>query len=373
MQRQQVIARRIHAQQLDRPPADRPVTDAAVLDLGVQDTGRDGASWALLNRGVPVASPEQLETEPSLALAWTLRASPHYYRRSDLPEVAVATSPFSDRDAAKRVVGADKPWKEAGIPTRQGLAEVARRLREVVDQPLAKGEASGRLSAALSRPYLRDCVPCGVTHVWEVPFRVAALYGGLELTPGTSPPVLRRIPDWPRQEWGPAEDPLAAPARLQVVRAHLRLLGPATVREVAAFLDGAVADVKAHWPEDAVPVTVQGREAWVLPGGDDGEAPADLVRLLGPFDLLLQGRDRELLLPDRSRHKALWPTIGRPGAVLVGTELVGTWRPRAAGRRLTVRLDPWVPLSRPVRERVGEEAERLAAHRGVGLTGLEEG
>jgi hypothetical protein len=371
--REQAIAQRIHAQQLDRPPAPREVTDAAVFDLGVQDTGRDGASWALVNRGVPVASPARLESDASLALAWTLRSAPHYYRRADLPDVLVATSPFSDRDAAKRVVGAGKPLRDAGIPVRQGLAEVASRLHAVVAEPLGKGEVSTRLTALLTEPYLRDCRSCGVRHSWEVPFRISALYAGLELTPGTSPPVLRPIPDWPREHWGPAEDPLAAPARLQVIRGYLRLLGPATLQDVAAFLDSTATDVKAHWPAEAVAVEVEGRRAWVLPDAAAAAAPADLVRLLGPYDLLLQGRDRDLLLPDTRAHKALWPTIGRPGAVLVGTELVGTWRPRAAGQRLTVRLDLWRPLSPPVRARVAEEAERLAAHRGAQLAGLDEG
>ena len=71
MDRQEALARRVAAQQLDRPPAPRPFTDAAVLDLGVQDTGRDGASWALVNRGVPVESPAALAQSPDLALVWT--------------------------------------------------------------------------------------------------------------------------------------------------------------------------------------------------------------------------------------------------------------------------------------------------------------
>ena len=53
MKRSQVLAYRIHAQQLDRAEAARAITDAAIFDFGVQDTGRDGASWALANRGVP--------------------------------------------------------------------------------------------------------------------------------------------------------------------------------------------------------------------------------------------------------------------------------------------------------------------------------
>src|SRR5215216_6498405 len=117
MKRSEALAYRIHAQQLDRPETPRPITDAAVFDFGVQDTGRDGASWALANRGVPVRDTAELEASPEVALAWTLRAAPHYYRREDLPGALVATSPLSDRDAAKRVVGADKPLKEAGIST----------------------------------------------------------------------------------------------------------------------------------------------------------------------------------------------------------------------------------------------------------------
>src|SRR5215210_9122779 len=108
MERTEALAYRIRAQQLDRAMASRALTDADILDFGVQDTGRDGASWALANRGVPVTSAEELESSPDVALAWTLRSSPHYYRRTELAEVLVATSPFSDADAAKRIVGADK-------------------------------------------------------------------------------------------------------------------------------------------------------------------------------------------------------------------------------------------------------------------------
>jgi len=375
LSRDEVVAARVRAQQLDRPPGSLPVAGAAVLDLGVQDTGRDGASWALANRGVPVTSPEAMATTEELALVWTLRGAPHFYRRADLPDVLVATSPFSDADAAKRVFGADAPLRAAGIGPREGLTAVAAQLRGLVRSPMVKGEVSGGLSTRLPEPYLRDCVPCGARHPWEIPFRVCALYAGLELVPGTSPPVLRPILGWECTAVGPAEDPLAAPPRLQVVRAHLRLLGPAVPKDVAAFLDAPVSEVKAHWPEDAEQVEVQGRTAWWLPTEDDraaaGTDPARLVRLLGPFDLLLQGRDRDLLVPDPARHKALWPTLGRPGAVLLGTEVVGTWRPRASGRRLTVTLDPWRPLTGAVRRLLEEEAERLAAHRGVTLSALE--
>jgi hypothetical protein len=217
MKRSEVLEHRIHVQQLDREEAERAITDAAVFDFGVQDTGQDGASWALANRGVPVRDAAELEASPDVALAWTLRAAPHYYRRTDLLEVLVATSPLSDRDAAKRVVGAGKPLKEAGISTVAGLTQVATQLRQVVTRPLVKGEVSTQLTARLDPPYLRYCRACKTTHSWEVPFRVGALYAGLELEPGSSPPVLRRIPGWPNRKAGPAPDPMAAPESLQPI------------------------------------------------------------------------------------------------------------------------------------------------------------
>ena len=385
MKRSEALAYRISAQQLDRAPARRPITDAAIFDFGIQDTSRDGASWALVNRGVPVRDAAELEVSPDVALAWTLRAAPHYYRRSDLPDVLLATSPLSDRDAAKRVIGADKPLKEAGIPTLAGLTEVAIQLRHVVTRPMVKGDVSTHLTKRLDPPYLRYCGSCQATHSWEVPFRISALYAGLELQPGTSPPVLRRIPEWPESQPGPASDPTAAPASLQPIRNYLRFLGPATPTEVAAFLDSPVAEIKKHWPEDAVEVSVDGRRGWLLDevggtaGGRGGVVPPEIIehdqellRLLGGFDLFLQGKDRDLMVPDATRHKELSPILGRPGAVLHGTEIVGTWRPKASGRQFTLRLSLWTALSKLSRSQLDIEAERLAAHRGAELAGIVE-
>lgn len=369
--RADVIAHRIHAQQLDRPLAERPLTDAATLDIGIQDTGRDAASWSLVNRGVAVSGPDELNDSHLLACVWSLRASPHFYRRSELPDVLVAVSPYSDADADKRIIGADQPLKAAGIPTRQALGVVAERMRRIVDKPMVKGEVSTRLTKKLDPPYLRTCVPCQAVHAWEMPFRLGALCGGLELEAGTSPPMLRRIPGWPRRQAGPALDPMAAPAHLQPIRAYLRLLGPATPGDVAGFMDASVADVKDHWPDDALAVTVEGKKAWLL--GDDRPpraVPDSKVWLLGPFDLLLQGKDRSVLVPDRARHKALWPALGRPGAVLSGTDIIGLWRPKAAGKNFSVRLDVWAEPTPGVRGRIEEQAGLLAEHRGLRFAGI---
>ncbi|HEU4547333.1 MAG TPA: crosslink repair DNA glycosylase YcaQ family protein, partial [Microlunatus sp.] len=245
----------------------------------------------------------------------------------------------------------------------ESIAVVARAMRGIVSEPTVKGELSTRLTEELPEAYGAWCRGCGVTHVPESLFRIAALFGGLEIAPATSPPVLRRIPDWPRRPAGVATDPTAAPPHLQVIRGCLRLLGPATPAEVAGFLDTTPTVIKAHWPDDAVEVRVEGRRKWLL-GEVLQAAPA--VRLLGPYDLLVQGKDRDLLVPEAAHRKQLWPALGRPGPVLADSEIVGWWRPRAKGSKLDLEVALW--RSKAVtRKAIDEQAERLAAHRGLRL------
>ncbi|MFF0103010.1 winged helix DNA-binding domain-containing protein [Micromonospora sp. NPDC005257] len=355
----QVVNFRVRAQQLDR--AQGTLADTAVLDIGVQDTGPDGGRWALATRGVDVTP----LSGDDLVLLWTVRGAPHLYRRADVGAVAAAVEPFSDADAGKRIYDAAKPLKAAGIGIVAALDEVAARMREIVGRPTVKGEVSGRLAEVMPEPYLRFCRPCNATHLYEMPFRLAAVRAGLELRLDTSPPVLERIRGF---------RPAATPGdRFELIGAYLRLLGPATPKHVADYLDAPVKEVKARWPGDAVEVSVDGETRWILAADEEALTSAETTttRLLGPFDLFLQARDRATLAPDPARAKELWPVLGRPGAVLADGELVGTWRPRKSGRSFTVAVQQWRKLTGGTRDAVVAEAERLAAYRGVPLAGVD--
>jgi Winged helix DNA-binding domain len=354
--RLQVLSFRVRAQQLDL--ATNSVAGAAVLDLGVQDTGSDGGTWALAIRGVDGSA----LNNDRLARVWTIRGAPHLYRRQDLASVAAAVAPFSDADAGKRIFDASKPLNAAGITNFEALDAVSAAMRSIVTEPMGKGEVSSRLADVMDEPYLRFCRVCDATHLYEMPFRLAALRAGLELEADTAPPVLRRIPDFE-----PADH---VPKRYDVVRGYLRLVGPATARAVAEYLDAPISDVLAHWPKDAVEVSVAGEKRWILGSDEDrlGSGRVKETRLLGPFDLFLQARDRSLIVPDPAHAKALWPRLGRPGAVLLDGDIAGTWRPRKSGMKLVVRVDLWSRTSTAASGRVVEQAERLAAHRGVDLS-----
>lgn len=353
----QVMRFRVEAQQLDR--ARGTLGDTRVLDLGVQDTGPDGAGWALAQRGVRAKGKD-------LVLLWTLRGAPHFYRRADVAKVAAAVEPFSDEDAGKRIFDASKPLREAGIGNLVALDEVAARMREIVAKPMVKGEVSTRLTKVLPEPYLRFCRACDAIHSYEQTFRLAALRGGLELQPGTSPPVLQRITGFKKPAAKPGND-------FDVIRGYLRLLGPATPKQVAEFLDAPLNDVKQRWPQDVVEVKVGTERRWLLAADEHAleSASGEVTRLLGPFDLFLQARDRSTIVADAKRAKQLWPSLGRPGAVLSGGDIVGVWRPRKSGASFTISVDPWGKLPQVTRKAITEQAELLSGYRGVALKAVE--
>ena len=361
---------RFRRHQLDRDAAGG--NDVALLDYGVQDTGPDGAAWALAIRGADVPPAD-------LVYAWTLRGAPHAYRRRDVEAIAVATAPLSEDDAGKRIFDANKPLKAAGITALDALRTIAEHQRTIVRTPTVKGDASSRLAEVVDEPYLRWCKPCNAIHIYEIPFRITALQAGLELEPATSPPVLHRIKGLKPPMYRHLGD--KAEPRFDVVRNYLRFYGPARLRDAAEFLDARQADVEQAWPADAVEVRVKGEAAstaraqrrFIL--SEDAEAlteaaGAKTLRLLGPYDAYLQLRDRTVLVADEQRRKALWPVIGRPGAVVVDGDIVALWRPRTSGQRLRLAVEAWTRLTKPVRTALDEQAERLATHRGVTLAGL---
>src|SRR5688572_11621819 len=79
-------------------------------------------------------------------------------------------------------------------------------------------------------------------------------------------------------------------------------------------------------------------------------------------------RHRSLLVDDTAHAKDLWRTLGRPGGVLADGEIVGTGRARKAGAAVAVSVDLWTTADRGA---IGEQAERLAAFRGLTLKSLE--
>ncbi|HEU5008548.1 MAG TPA: crosslink repair DNA glycosylase YcaQ family protein [Jatrophihabitantaceae bacterium] len=359
--RRQVLAFRVQAQGLHREAA--RAEELAVLDIGVQDfTSGELARLAMDARLDAPPPADVFGPDRPLALVWSLRGAPYVHRRADLDSLAGALYPLSEQDAAGRLNETGPSVARAGIPALEQYAIAIAAMRASVRAATGKGAASAAVTKRIPQAMWRDCRPCKAQHVSDSAMRTSMLAAGLELQPGTAPPVLQ-----PRRGARlPKRTDLAALREL--VLGYLRLLGPATPVEVADYFGARRADLMAAWPGELVEVRVEGGRAWLPPDAVDSlTAPADpdVVRLLGAFDPFLQARDRDLIVPDKAMQKALWPVLGRPGALFVDGEVVGTWRTRLSAKKLTVEVDAVAPLPPSTWRAIDAEAERLAQVRGA--------
>jgi hypothetical protein len=154
-------------------------------------------------------------------------------------------------------------------------------------------------------------------------------------------------------------------ATLELARRHLHVFGPTRAEAFAKWAGlGAREAVRAFEDLGAelIAVRTPATEAFMLARDEPTIrepplAPA-AARLLPSGDAYtLHGtpEERALLVPDARQRGELWTPRVWPGALLVGGEIVGTWR--RAQRAVTIQA--WKRLSRAAQAAVVEEAESL--------------
>jgi Winged helix DNA-binding domain len=160
----------------------------------------------------------------------------------------------------------------------------------------------------------------------------------------------------------PEVDPLKA--RLELARRYLQVFGPATPEAFSTWAGIGPAAARAAFDRlggSLTAVRTPIGNAWILARDEPVlRAPPGrpaTARLLPSGDtyFLLWGEGRELLVQDAAQRAELWTSRVWPGAVLVGGEIVGTWRRSQAD--VSVRL--WRRLARLERDTVEAEARSL--------------
>jgi hypothetical protein len=186
--------------------------------------------------------------------------------------------------------------------------------------------------------------------------RYAALTGTVLIRwAGARQPTIWTVP---RSELTPVE------ALQQLMRRYLHFLGPSTVDAFVRW-GGIDAPAAAAAFEALRPMLVEVRtpigEGWILAEDEPmlraPAGPPAAARLLPSGDpyYLLWNADRGLVVADPAHRAELWTSRVWPGALLVGGEIVGTWR-RA---KTIVVVTPWRRLSAGERAAVEAEAATL--------------
>jgi hypothetical protein len=160
----------------------------------------------------------------------------------------------------------------------------------------------------------------------------------------------------------PKIDP--ADACRELARRYLHVFGPATADGFARWAGisrRSATDAFASLEASLLPVRSPLGDEWLLaedePAIRPGKTTAAPARLLPSGDayFLLDGAERELLVPRADQRERLWTSRVWPGALLVEGEIRGTWR-RA---QHAVRIDAWARFPRGARDAIEAEASAL--------------
>jgi hypothetical protein len=160
----------------------------------------------------------------------------------------------------------------------------------------------------------------------------------------------------------PKIDP--ADARRELARRYLHVFGPSTADRFARWAGisrRSAADSFESLEKSLLPVRSPLGDEWLLAADEPairaGETTPAPARLLPSGDayFLLDGAERELLVPREANRQRLWTPRVWPGALLVEGEIRGTWR--RAGH--VVQIDAWSRPSRAARDAVEAEARAL--------------
>jgi hypothetical protein len=316
--REQILAFRRRVGALDERLPNGPASLRQAAWAGLQDSMPRAALLSIHARVVGT-QPSTWE-DPSLVQLWGPRYSTYVVARLDHAVFSLGRLPeeASGRRVAEEVA--------AELQARLGGARMTDR------------EAAAPLGVNSNR--FRYAAPTGTVLIrWE----------------GARAPVI-----WSVQP--PDVDP--AEAALELARRYLHVFGPTTpwsFTDWAGIATRRGAAIFEALGSSLLPVRTPLGDAWALIGDEAAlrakpGRPA-VARLLPSGDayFLLQGADRELLVPEADRRALLWTSRVWPGAVLVDGEIVGTWR-RAHAH---LSIEPWRSLSSREREAVESEALSL--------------
>jgi hypothetical protein len=317
--RPQILAFRRRVGALDERLAPGPGSLRRAAWAGLQDS-MPRAALLSINARVAETKPASWEDQ-SLVQLWGPRYSVFVVAARDLAVFSLGTLP----DDAKGLRRAE---------------DLAARLRVVLGGARMRHEDAGDALGLRNANLLRYAAATGTVLIrWD---------GARQATVWTVPPP----------EVSPGD------ARLELARRYLHIYGPTTPAAFGQWSGigprGADAAFEALG-KSVTPVRTPVGDAWILASDEKiaraAIGPAAQARLLPSGDafFLLQGADRELLVPDAARRARLWTPRVWPGAVLVGGEISGTWR--RAGTTVTVQ--PWDRIASAARAAVEAEAAAL--------------
>lgn len=372
--RRQVLAFRLRRQHLARRLGKARMAEA-VAACSVRNTPPGSAQAALLARvnGISEDRVSAALLDKTLVEVHGPRMVPALVRREDIAVFTVGG--ISADDASLRATIGKLTCRrldDSGIRPSEALTRVVDAAHaELAGGARPRGELSAALTARLPESMSLYCQRCGSRHVDENLFRLPGAVGVYCIAPRSAREVWYvRVDEWLGAD-GPAVGSAAAlDSGRELLRRFLHCYGPATPDGFAYWSLIGVAAARRRFTElaaDVQEVSWDGATGSILRADVDelkrAQPPAG-ARLLPPSDPYVLGRDRATLVPDPAQRKAVWPSLGAPGTLVVDGEVVAIWRAQKKSKTLRVQV---TFFERPIAKAatlIEDEAQLLAVLRG---------
>jgi hypothetical protein len=208
---------------------------------------------------------------------------------------------------------------------------------------------------------------------WGELLKPAAYQGFLCFGPNQDRQITFVRPDQWIGEWQQYD---AEKALTLLVRRYLAVYGPAAETDFAHWWGmRSLPRIRAAFRRlgaDVVEVDIEGHSAWALNSTVEQIRTPPLppaARLLPGFDAYVIGAlpHIEHLLPGPLKAKISRTSGWISPVVLISGRMAGIWRHEKRGRRVLVRIEPFVVLSAASKEAIQVEAERLGAFLGASV------
>ena len=336
----QALAFRVAGHHLDRRVGARE----AVAAIGLQQYPPEwGAPAALRARSLEPLPDDAIQVN-------SFRGAPYVVPRADARVFTAALVP--EEAELKALVGAvnSKEARDEGFEVPEALQIVVDAARDgLADGPLERDDFHQALRERVPKGLLPWCQNCQSHHVRPGFWRTLGL---LEVTymPAKATFALAKPPRM-----------AIATARAELVRRFLRVFGPATPQQLAAWAQTGSGHAKALFEAVSDELVETGRGFVMAEDVARLASPpaAKGVRMLGGYDPWVTMPDRDALVEDTALRRRMFTSIGRPGVVLVDGQLAGLWKGRKKGKRLEVSVE-WLGAEADI----AEEAAAMAAIRG---------
>jgi hypothetical protein len=360
----QVMAWRPRRHHLDRRAPPEAMLDVVAELGGLHAQLMSSAEltlWARVEALEQDAVRRALWDERSLVKTWAMRGTLHLLPSAEYPLWQAALSKY--RHYLK------PSWLRYFGVTGDELERLLAAVAEALDgRTLTREELSVRVGELTGSAELGE----KLRESWGAMLKPAAFRGQLCFAPSRGQNVRFTRPDRWLRDGSPVKPD---DALVEITRRFLAANGPATREDYArwwAMTPARAMKLIAGLGEEVAQVEVEGTRAWMLAEHAQqaaSAARARSVRLLPAFDqyVVAASRHARNLLPGPFEDRVYRPQGWLSPVLLVDGRMDGIWRHERRGRRIEVRLEPFVEVPAWARSAAEDEADRLARFLGGSL------